>query len=158
MWFLRTILRMNSLASMGICATRRKKGKECVCPTRVVVGSWWSDVLGDVSASLGLLGTVDHGGFYRELWWCWWLLPRWWGGPPGGCCPCYQWTGCSWWALPVLPMNQAYFPNVALRLPLAWVVTPCFWVPDPQDLRGTDCVRYRRRASRKAIRRQKRVS
>ena len=38
-------------------------------------------------------------------WSLWWL------------CPCYQWIGCSWRALPVLPMNQAVFPNVALRLP-----------------------------------------
>ena len=48
------------------------------------------------------------------------------GDPPGGLCPCYQWTGCTWWILPVLPMNESFFPNVALRLPVARVVTPCF--------------------------------
>ena len=40
---------------------------------------------------------------------------------------CCQWTGCSWWVLPVLPVNQTYFPSVALRLLLDRVVTPCFW-------------------------------
>ena len=39
----------------------------------------------------------------------------------------------------MLKMNQAYFPNVALRLPLAREVTPCSWVSDPEDLSGTDC-------------------
>ena len=38
-----------------------------------------------------------------------------------------SWAGCSWWVLPVLTLNQACFPNVALRLPFARVVTPCLW-------------------------------
>ena len=54
----------------------------------------------------------------------------------GGLCPFDQWTGCSWWDLPVLLVNQAFFPYIALRLPLARVVTPCFWVPDPKTSVG----------------------
>ena len=54
-------------------------------------------------------------------------VSRWWGGSPGG-------------LLPASPMNQAYFPNVALRLPLVREVTPCFWVSVPKDLSGTHCV------------------
>ena len=44
---------------------------------------------------------------------------------------CTPWVGLSsWWALPVFPVDQAFFPNVALRLPLAGVVTLCFGMSD----------------------------
>ena len=59
-------------------------------------------------------GAVDHGGFYLCVMVVLVLVPRWWGGPLGG-------------PLPVLPMNPAFFPNVALHLLLVRVVTPCFW-------------------------------
>ena len=45
----------------------------------------------------------------------------------GSLCPLVGWS--SWRALPVLPMSQPVFPNVALRLPLTREVTSCFWVP-----------------------------
>ena len=71
--------------------------------------------------SVGVVGagTVDGGAGG--------LYPVGWVVLPVGLCPCYQWTGCSWWALPVLPTNQSFLPNVALRLPQVRVVAPYFW-------------------------------
>ena len=66
--------------------------------------------------SVGVVGagTVDDGagGLYPVGWVV--LLV--------GLCPCYQWTRFS-----VLPTNQAFLPNVALRLPQVRVVAPYFW-------------------------------
>ena len=115
---------MNRLASMGICGTRRKKRKGCACLTRVVVGSSCAYVVrGDVSVGVVGAGTVDHSGFYP---WAMVVLVV--------CTPWVVWS--SLWALPVLKMKKGFFPNVALRLPLAREVTPCFGVSDPQDLCG----------------------
>ena len=55
---------MNSVASMGICGTRRKKRKECVCLNRVVGSCCAQVVRGDVSVGVVGAGTVDHSGFY----------------------------------------------------------------------------------------------
>ena len=59
-------------------------------------------------------GTFDHCGFYP--WAVVVLVAR---------ALLVGWS--FWWALPVLPVDQAFFPNVALSLLLARVVTPCLW-------------------------------
>ena len=72
------------------------------------------------------------------LWWCWLPVPRWLGGLPGGHLPVLSVDRLFMVTFSLSPMNQACFPNAALRL--ARVVTPCVWVLDPKELSWTDCV------------------
>ena len=68
------------------------------------------------------------------------------------CTPFVGWSFC--WALRVLPVDRLFvvgfargtnesrrsLPTLHYACLFARVVTPCFWVPDPQDLSATDCV------------------
>ena len=87
-------------------------------------------VCGLLVAATGLV-PFDHSGFYP------WTMVVLVACTPSvgvvflGFGPFDQWTGCAWGASARASVNQAFFPYIALRLPLARVVTRVSGVPDP---------------------------